>query len=440
MQIGDRLCSSTPRANAAGLIRAAGGPSRIQTSIAEKQAARHAHPGTARRRQSSCAASLFPATGQPPRAFCPQRLTPLGQRATLVGQAPHWTQLQRDRRDVTCQTSTAIGRAGADDPDMDVSVAGSIDSAIVRKTLPPLQAVAAYLGAVYRFSRPHTIIGTAISVCSVSALALGGDYYGGAAAVGLIQALVPALLMNIAIVGLNQLTDVEIDRVNKPYLPLASGELTMQQGRTIVATCGVAALAAGAVIGSAALFATLAGSALLGIVYSTDLPGMRWKRSPVLAAACILAVRAVMVQLGFYYHMRQAVGAAQVAMTRPLAFALSFMLFVSIVIALFKDIPDIKGDRLAGIFTLSVRVGAPQVFWTCIWLLEAAYAGAVVFGLTSPVLWSKVATVVTHTFMGVILYLRAAKTDLTSSKSIYDCYMFVWKLFYAEYGIMLLLR
>lgn len=53
-----------------------------------------------------------------------------------------------------------------------------------------------------------------------------------------------------------------------------------------------------------------------------------------------------MVQLGFYYHMRQAVGAAQVAMTRPLAFALSFMLFVSIVIALFKDIPDIKGDRL----------------------------------------------------------------------------------------------
>lgn len=54
-----------------------------------------------------------------------------------------------------------------------------------------------------------------------------------------------------------------------------------------------------------------------------------------------------MVQLGFYYHMRQAVGAAGAAMTRPLAFALSFMLFVSVVIALFKDIPDIKGDRMA---------------------------------------------------------------------------------------------
>ncbi len=38
--------------------------------------------------------------------------------------------------------------------------------------VPGLQAAAAYLGAVYRFSRPHTIIGTFISVCSVSALAL----------------------------------------------------------------------------------------------------------------------------------------------------------------------------------------------------------------------------------------------------------------------------
>lgn len=43
--------------------------------------------------------------------------------------------------------------------------------------------------------------------------------------------------------------------------------------------------------GSLPLLATLAGSLLLGIAYSTDLPLLRWKRSPVLAAACILAVR-----------------------------------------------------------------------------------------------------------------------------------------------------
>ncbi|XP_020976068.1 aromatic prenyltransferase PT2, chloroplastic-like isoform X5 [Arachis ipaensis] len=36
------------------------------------------------------------------------------------------------------------------------------------------------------------------------------------------QAMVAALFMNIYIVGLNQLSDIEIDKINKPYLPLAS--------------------------------------------------------------------------------------------------------------------------------------------------------------------------------------------------------------------------
>ena len=34
---------------------------------------------------------------------------------------------------------------------------------------------------------------------------------------------------------------------------------------------------------------------------------------------------------------------------------------------------------------MSVRMGAPQIFWTCIILLEVAYAGAIGVGLMSPV-------------------------------------------------------
>lgn len=52
----------------------------------------------------------------------------------------------------------------------------------------------------------------------------------------LLQALVPALLMNICIVGLNQIYDVAIDKVNKPYLPLASGEFSMRTGITLVSS------------------------------------------------------------------------------------------------------------------------------------------------------------------------------------------------------------
>lgn len=294
--------------------------------------------------------------------------------------------------------------------------------------------------SLYKFARPHTLFGTFISICSVSLLALGPADFGTAALVGLVQALIPALLMNICIVGMNQVYDVDIDRINKPYLPLASGEWDLQTGITTVIITGVLAVLMGVAIGSMPLLITLVGSLLLGIAYSTDVPFLRWKKYPLLAMGCILSVRAVMVQLGFYYHMKEAIGAAHPQMTPPLIFAISFMVLCSVVIALFKDVPDLAGDEQAGVRTLTVRLGVSKVFWTCIVLLELAYAGAVGVGLLSQVWWSRVATVVTHIIMGVLLYLRAKKTDLTSSKAIYDCYMFVWKLFYAEYLFIPLFR
>lgn len=39
------------------------------------------------------------------------------------------------------------------------------------------------------------------------------------------------------------------------------------------------------------------------------------------------------------------------------------------------------------------------------------------------VAWSKVSTVAVHLAMGVLLFVRARVTDLTSSKAIYKCYM-----------------
>ncbi|KAK9863710.1 hypothetical protein WJX84_010623 [Apatococcus fuscideae] len=68
-----------------------------------------------------------------------------------------------------------------------------------------LSALAGSLKSFYNFSRPHTMIGTFCSVCSVSLLALGRYDFTMAAAIALIQALLPALLMNICIVGVNQL-------------------------------------------------------------------------------------------------------------------------------------------------------------------------------------------------------------------------------------------
>jgi homogentisate phytyltransferase/homogentisate geranylgeranyltransferase len=264
-------------------------------------------------------------------------------------------------------------------------------------------------------------------------LALQGQPWSDSAITALCQALVSALLMNISIVGINQCFDVEIDKINKPYLPLASGEFSMATGIAIVAVTAVLSLLTGAASGSGPLFCTLAGSLVLGIVYSADLPFMRWKRFPYLAAACILAVRAVMVQLGFYHHIKQAVGAAQLELTRPLLFTVGFMLLFSVVIALFKDIPDVKGDTQAGVRTFSVRAGVERVFWVCVGILAAAYAGGIAFGLSSADVCSRVVVAAGHAAFAGLLLWRARQVDLQQTDELVDYYMFIWKLFYAEY-------
>ena len=240
--------------------------------------------------------------------------------------------------------------------------------------------------------------------------------------------------------GINQIYDIQIDKVNKPYLPLAAGDFPVATGVSIVWWTGAMALAIGTASGSLPLLATLAGSLLLGIAYSTDVPFLRWKQHPLAAAACILAVRAILVQLGFFFHMQAALGVSSLTLTRPIVFATGFMLMFSIVIALFKDVPDVAGDEQAGVRTLSVRLGQKKVFWLCIILLEVAYAGAIGVSLCSSVAWSRLAGSLSHFVVGVLIFWRAGKTDLSSSKSIYACYMDVWKAFYAEYLLLPLLR
>lgn len=76
-----------------------------------------------------------------------------------------------------------------------------------------VQQLGATLDAFYRFTRPHTMLGTFVSILSVSIMAMGSFTWTTAAFAGLLQALVPALLMNISIVGINQIYDVDIDKV-----------------------------------------------------------------------------------------------------------------------------------------------------------------------------------------------------------------------------------
>ncbi|PIN08604.1 homogentisate phytyltransferase [Handroanthus impetiginosus] len=246
--------------------------------------------------------------------------------------------------------------------------------------------------------------------------------------------------MNIYIVGLNQISDIEIDKVNKPYLPLASGEYSVTTGVVIVLSFAVLSFWLGWLVGSWPLFWALFISFILGTAYSINVPLLRWKRFAVVAAMCIFAVRAVIVQIAFYLHVQMHVYGRPAVLTKPVIFATAFMSFFSVVIALFKDIPDIVGDKIYGIRSFTVRLGQERVFWICISLLEMAYAVALLVGAMSSCTWSKWTTVIGHTLLGLLLWDRAKSIDFKSKASITSFYMFIWKLFYAEYLLIPLVR
>ena len=250
------------------------------------------------------------------------------------------------------------------------------------------------------------------------------------------QAVVAAVLMNVAIVGINQVYDKKLDRVNKPYLPMASGAFSSDMALSVIAVSTTASFMIGVWSGSSALMWALVISLLLGIVYSVDTPGLRWKKSPFLAATCVLFVRAVIVQLGFFAH---ALGRELTDFNFPINLwcAIGFMTVYGIVIALFKDLPDMEGDMKQNVRTLSVRLGPSFVFNLCLALLSVAYGTAVFMSVAhAPTMMSRVVGAV-HSVVIVTLLAASRRVDVASSDSLYDYYIrFIWKAFYLEYFLL----
>lgn len=256
-------------------------------------------------------------------------------------------------------------------------------------------------------------------------------------------------------IGLNQVTDVEIDKINKPYLPIAAGDLSLREGIAIIVASLIGALV---MSWNAAwpLKSTLIGSAILGTVYS--LPPFRLKRFPQLAALCILIVRGSIVNLGFYFQAKcKLIGSDyfysffNACKAYPEAILLTtFFAIFGLVIAIMKDIPDIIGDKLFNIPSFSVQLGSKKMFDIAKTILlgllvSSASSSLVMLGLQYNIISN--VTKICRASLSLILFAISAdlgrktlKIDTDNSKQIFDYYMYVWVVFYACYLLLPLVR
>ncbi len=286
-----------------------------------------------------------------------------------------------------------------------------------------------WLYSFWKFSRPHTIIGTTLSVLGLFWMAWSLGDRTVPPPLGLtLPALLACLGGNVYIVGLNQLEDVAIDRINKPHLPLAAEEYSRRQAQTIVAIALLIALVLSITQGPY-LTATVWISVLIGTAYS--LPPIRLKRFPVWASLCIFTVRGVIVNLGLFLHFQQRLG-DPARISAPVWALMLFVLVFTFAIAIFKDIPDLEGDRRYHIRTFTLRLGARAVFNLARWVLTACYLGMILAALVLP----QVNTIVLVLSQGLALaavWLQSRSVDLQDRGAIARFYQFIWKLFFLEY-------
>ena len=283
---------------------------------------------------------------------------------------------------------------------------------------------------LWRFSRPHTIIGSLFSVSALLLLAIAEQPYWNAdrANLGLLT-LLACLACNIFITGLNQWADVELDRLNKPWLPIPAGMLNRNQALMIcLISLGISLLLSGLL--SWYFFGLITLISLIGAVYS--LPPIKFKRHHLGAAAAISVVRGLLVNLGIFMHFRIALGGSPdiPGFVWPLT---GFVFFFSLAIAWFKDIPDAAGDAAFDIRTVAVQYSREAALKLGLWLVTLSYFGLAAcftLGLLTPqVVWIGLM----HAATGIYFFVTGKRLQVGNQKAVHQFYMRFWGLFFLEY-------
>lgn len=278
----------------------------------------------------------------------------------------------------------------------------------------------------WQFSRPHTIIGSFCSITTLYLLALQGQPI--ATHIGLYGlTLLAALGCNVFIVGLNQYIDVELDKINKPYLPLAAGTLQKRTALIIIYTALAIALIAAALTGWR-LSALIDVIITIGVLYSV--PPVQLKKHHVPAAICISLVRGLLVNIGMLWHFTQLMHGPEATLpiaTWPLTV---FITAFSIAIAWFKDLPDTTGDAAFHIRTFPVLYNKAVALRAGAAMVLAAYGYTVVWA------WQhSVFLLFAHALLAALFVWHLFTVRINEQASIKKFYLRFWVFFFAEYVV-----
>ena len=312
-------------------------------------------------------------------------------------------------------------------------------SALSRPSLNLIQSPIPWLQAFWQFSRPHTVVGTSLSVLGLFAIAwaarhpLGispGTFHVWQGLSSLWITWLACVCTNIYIVGLNQIEDVAADRVNKPYLPIASGAFSPPQARMLVGIACSCAILLAVVSQSIYLIATVWLSLAIGTAYS--LPPLQLKRFSLLGSCCKLLVRGPVANLGIFLHVSSQLGLMPQIPGRIWVLTGVVVVF-SGAIALLKSLRDDEAYPVEG-------SEAPRVLQLVWCLLTVCYTSLIIAAIFIPginagfLIITHVLALMYFWYLSYQVQLSQDETDV-AGLSPREFYQFIWKLFFIEYLI-----
>ncbi len=291
-----------------------------------------------------------------------------------------------------------------------------------------------WISVLWKFSRPHTIIGSVISISVLWLMALKVIGYVNHLSLLLLTLLV-GITCNVFIVGLNQIIDIELDKINKPNLPLANESLTLRNAYRII-FISLAMTLLFSFLSSIILVGLIVIILCIGVAYSA--PPIQLKKHHLPAALAITTVRGLLVNLGMFLHFIYASGQLTLDQIIVQGFHVipseiwmltSFVVAFSIAIAWFKDLPDTEGDKKFKFRTLALAYSPKVALYGGIALVGGAYFTTIIWSLRleNPMI-STMHAMALSAFLANVWFV-----DLNRPKTITRFYMLFWVFFFLEY-------
>lgn len=288
-----------------------------------------------------------------------------------------------------------------------------------------------FFGNLWKFGRPHTVIGSVVSVSCLYVLATSSLHFN----LDFLIAMISAISTNFFITGYNQWVDVELDKITKPNLPIASGALSKIQANWIIRIALAVAIISASLLGMAFLLFILI-ICIIGFLYSYK--NVYFKKHHLTAAMAILAVRGGLVNVGFYLFFK--FGQFDLGQIPGTIWILTvFVVLFSLGIAWFKDIPDRKGDSTLKIQSLVIQYGVQRAFNLGTATVLVGYAAVSLFAAVSnSALLNTNFLFIGNSIGGVIFIALAFLTKPEHRGAIQRFYKGFWVLFALEYLIFAL--